>query len=554
MEWILPDQNLPFLEHLFSQSSVYNSDFFTDHSIDKLHSTTLLHDCTLAAEVVLKAIKDNKKIYIYGDYDVDGICATTILWRFIYFDLGYRNVFPYVPNRFVDGYGLNADSIQDIIDDGGKMIITVDCGVKDIELVAEFSEEIDFVITDHHSLRPLSEAQSDDYKISRDSIYSSRARAVVHPQLEDYPFPNICGAVVAWKLARGMSEQIGNPKLSEKYLQFAAIGTVGDIMPLINENRSIVSLGLNLINSTEFAGINALLLVSGVQKGKVNAETIGFSIGPRLNASGRLDSAMTAVKLLCTNSSDYAMTLAEELDSLNADRQNLTRKYMSLAEKEYLSNDSLFLPIIVGEDWPEGIVGLIAGRLTEKYYKPFIIGSRNGDTIKASARSIEELNITEALNSHSTLLEKFGGHAQAAGMTFDASNLSSFLEKLNNHVSDIFGGKSPLKTLRIDALSELRALDFSTIRTIEVLEPFGNSNKKPTIALMGIKFDSISTMGKDKQHFRAKFKNIEFVQFNFEKLPNLSTLYDVAGFPEIDTWNGREKISFKIRDIRESLS
>ncbi len=552
MEWILPDQKLPFLQHILAGSDVYNSEFFSDHSVEKLYPTALLHDCNLAAKEILNAISKNKKIYIYGDYDVDGICATTILWRFIYYDLEYKNVFPFVPNRFVDGYGLNPDSIQHIIDEGGELIITVDCGVKDIELVAEYSTQIDFIITDHHTLRPLSEKQSDDFTISREAIYSSKALAVVHPQLEDYPFKDICGAVVSWKLMRAIAEQMGKPELSEKYLQFAAIGTVGDIMPLVNENRTIVTLGLKMINNSQFAGINALLTVAAVPRGKVNAETLGYSIGPRLNASGRLDNAMVAVKLLSTNSPEFAETLAEQLDKLNSERQALTKKYLEIAEKEYLANESLFVPIIVGDDWPEGIVGLIAGRLTEKFYKPFIVGSRNGENIKASARSIKELNITEALNEHSTLLDKFGGHAQAAGMSLRASNLEGFLLNLNNYVSGVFQSKMPLRSLKIDALGDTDVFSFETIRNLEQLEPFGNSNQKPVIAILGIKFDSVSRMGKDNQHFRAKSGRIEFVQFNYEELPDSSTLYDVAGFAEIDSWNGRDKISFKVRHIRKS--
>jgi single-stranded-DNA-specific exonuclease len=553
MEWIFPEQTKPLIDHLLSKSKVFGTPFFDNHSIDKLHPNTLLHDCSLAADVILEAIKNKKKIVIYGDYDVDGICATTTMWRFIYYDLGYQNVIPHVPNRFVEGYGLNPESIQKIVDEGGELIVTVDCGVKDIELVAEFSDRVDFVITDHHSPRPLTEPKSDIYKVSRENIYSSKAKAVVHPQLEEYPFKDICGAAVAWKLVRAMSEKIGNPELSEKYLQYAAIGTVGDIMPLIDENRSVVALGLKLINKSQIPGIEALLRVSSVAKGSVNSETLGYTLGPRLNASGRLDNAMIAVKLLSTNSKEYAFTLAEELDRLNAERQTLTKKYMSLAEQEYLKNPDTFVPIIVGEDWPEGIVGLIAGKLTEKYYKPFIIGSINGNTIKASARSIEEINITEVLNEHSTLLERFGGHAQAAGMSFETSKLDDLRVALNIYTKVLLNDSMPIRRLKIDAITSPDELDKETIKQMSVLEPFGNQNKKPLIALRSIPASTISKMGKDGKHCKFLYKGIEFVYFNFDKLPNDKTLYDIAGYVSVDTWNGKEKISFQVKYIREAL-
>jgi single-stranded-DNA-specific exonuclease len=552
MEWIFPEQKQSLIDHLLSESKVFGTPFFTDHNIDKLHSTALLHDCKLAAEVILGAVKDNKKIYIYGDYDVDGICATTTLWRFIYYDLDYKNVVPHVPNRFVDGYGLNPESIQKIIDEGGQLIVTVDCGVKDIELVAEYSDKVDFVITDHHSPRPLTEPKSDLYKVSRENIYSSKAKAVVHPQLEGYPFKDICGAAVAWKLVRAMSEIIGTPQLAEKYLQYAAIGTVGDIMPLVDENRSIVALGLKLINKTQIPGIEALLRVSGVMKGSVNSETLGYTLGPRLNASGRLDNAMIAVKLLSTNSIEYAFSLAQELDNLNSDRQSLTKKYMAIAEQEYLKDPEVFVPIIAGEEWPEGIVGLIAGKLTEKYYKPFIIGSINGDTIKASARSIEEINITNVLNEHSTLLERFGGHAQAAGMTFRASKLDDLRIAVNIYTKVLMNDSMPTRKLKIDAVATPEELDKDTIRSISQLEPFGNQNRKPIIALLNVPASSISKMGKEGKHCKFMHMGIEFVYFNFDTLPDNGKLYDIAGFVSLDTWNGREKISFQVKYIKES--
>lgn len=552
MKWIFPEQKLSLVEHLLSRSTVYNTPYFKDHSFEKLHSTTLLHDCTLAAEVILKAIENKQKIYIYGDYDVDGICATTTLWRFLYHELGYLNVVPHIPNRFVDGYGLNSESIEKIIGEGGQLIITVDCGVKDIELVAEYADKIDFVITDHHSPRPLSDAKSDDHVVSRETIYSSKAKAVVHPQLENYPFRDICGAVVAWKLVQAIVLKLGKPELAEKYIQFAAIGTVGDIMPLIDENRSIVALGLELINKSDIPGITALLQVSAIEKGKVTAESIGYTIGPRLNASGRLDSAMLAVKLLSTNSNEYARTLATDLDNLNVERQSLTKKYLAIAEEHYKNEKDRYIAVIVGDEWPEGIVGLIAGRLTEKYYKPFIVGSRNGDTIKASARSIEEINIVDILNQHSTLFEKFGGHSQAAGMTFKASNLDNVKQELDNTAMGLLNASMPLRTLNIDGLATPSELSIENVERLQDLEPFGNQNRKPLIALTNVVIDSINILGKEGKHCKFVKGGVEFIYFNFDALPAVGIEHDIAGFADIDTWNNRKKVSFKVRYIRES--
>jgi len=567
MKWIFPEQNnTPLLPWLYKQRNIVDKKKFSNPSFDDLHDPFLMHDMDKAVSAIKDAIKNNKKIFIHGDFDVDGITATSIMWTFLYKELN-ANALPYIPNRFTEGYGLSEESIDAIIAEGGNLIITVDCGVKDIELVARYSDRISFIITDHHTIRSFNETDNIDHtkKVDNFSI-SSKALAVVHPQLnKDYPFKEICGAVVSWKVCSALNNSLGTGVNMQKYLSLAALGTVCDVMPLVNENRVIVKLGLSEIRNGDNLGLNALINIAKANKKSIESYHLGYILGPRLNASGRLGSAMDGVRLLTTNSSTFADELAVKLENLNMQRRELTVKYMQIAD-ELISkmNPDNKMHVVVGDEWPEGILGLIAGKLTEKYRKPVIIGSRKEDFIKASARSTENFNIAEALKSSEEFLLRHGGHAQAAGLSLNSQNQQSFTDFITNYANKLISDHDTEKTFSIDAIANISEIDSDLIGQLNDLGPFGYMNQQPLIALRSALVKNHISMGKDKSHLKLFLvdndnNSIECVgfgmmeRFNSEILNDKSRSsapLDIAGYLEINEWNGNQTVSLRIQEFR----
>lgn len=403
MKWILPKKtDSDVFEQLLNSRTIQDKEKYFNPSLKHLYDPFLMSGMNAAVSTISKALKDKRKIFIHGDFDVDGISATSILWQFLYRDLN-ADVIPYVPNRFTEGYGLSDESIKAIIEQGGDLIITVDCGVKDIELVSKYSNKISFIITDHHTIREYdSNNLVENSKKIGNLIVSSKAKAVVHPQLGDYPFTEICGATVAWKLCSALNISLNTGIDIYKYLDLTCLGTICDVMPLIDENRIIVKYGLDRLRKTQNIGLKTMIEYLKLEPQSIDTYHIGFMIGPRLNASGRMQSAMDAVRLLTTQDNKFALEIVKKLDGLNTERQTLTQKYFELAEEQLKDNLDKKLLFVYGEEWPEGILGLIAGKLTEKYCRPAIAASINGEKVKGSARSIEEFHIANNLKSISS--------------------------------------------------------------------------------------------------------------------------------------------------------
>jgi len=559
MKWQFPEQkDKNFVDQIYSTRKITGDRSYFFPKIEDLESPLLIHDAEKAAKVVIKAIKDKQKIYIHGDFDVDGITATSIMWNYLYRDLE-ANALPHIPNRFTDGYGLNEETIEKIIEEGGNLIISVDCGVKDIELVDKYADKIDFIITDHHTIR--SKEKGVKVKGSKkvgEYIISSRAKAVVHPKLSK-SFNEYCGAGVSWKLCSAINELSDKKVDINKYLDLVALGTVCDIMPLVDQNRSIVKLGLERMRKTENIGLKSLLELAGVSLSSVNEYSLGYVIGPRLNASGRLESALDAVRLLTTTSKKFALELAEKLNSLNLQRQSLTKEYLAIAEKDLLEQGEKKIYFLYGKEWPEGIVGLISGRLTEKYNRPTIVGSLLEDgNIKASARSIEGFHISNALKETEQHLIRYGGHAQAAGLTLNSDKVEVFRELLSSIADKLILTEQLERTINIDAIAEKEDINIENITKLLSLAPFGNSNPMPQIALLAVDIADFKTMGKDSTHIKIDFPEFGFeaVGFNlakeFDKLDN--TLLDLAGNLEFNTWNNKQKPVFKINYWKVSES
>ncbi|MFS8130421.1 MAG: single-stranded-DNA-specific exonuclease RecJ [Candidatus Dojkabacteria bacterium] len=557
MKWHLPEQkDKNFVDFIYSTRKITGDRVYFYPKVEDLESPLLIHDAVKAARVIIKAIKDKQKIYIHGDFDVDGITATSIMWNYFYRELG-ANVLPHIPNRFTDGYGLNEETIEKIIEEGGDLIISVDCGVKDIELVDKYADKIDFIITDHHTIRVVGdELRVKGSKKAGEYLISSRAKAVVHPKLSK-GFSEYCGAGVSWKLCCAVNELNDKKVDMTQYLDLVALGTVCDIMPLIEQNRIIVKLGLERMRKTGNVGLKSLLEQATVLLSSVTEYTLGFVIGPRLNASGRLESALDAVRLLTTTSEKFSKEIAEKLNELNLQRQSLTKEYLAIAEKDLLEQGEKKIYFLYGKEWPEGIVGLISGRLTEKYNRPTIVGSLLEDgNIKASARSIEGFHMSNALKDADKYLIRYGGHAQAAGLTLSKKNFEKFMKSLSSIADKLILDDQLEKTINIDAVAEYDDINIENITKLLSLSPFGNANPMPQIALLKVDVSDYKTMGKDSTHIKIQFPEYGFeaVGFNlakeFDKLDE--PLLDLAGNLEINTWNGKKTPVFKINHWRLS--
>ncbi|MCA9380721.1 single-stranded-DNA-specific exonuclease RecJ [Candidatus Dojkabacteria bacterium] len=558
MKWVLPDEkpgdSESLLDFILKQRGIENKKSFLYPTLDQLHDPFLMWGMKKVAEAILDAIEKKKKIVIHGDFDVDGVTATSIMWDFLYRKLG-ADVIPFIPDRFEDGYGLSDSSMAKIKELNADLIITVDCGIKDIEIVKKYHKDFDFIITDHHTILKDDKKNADVETVGQHSI-SKYAKAVTHPGLdESYPFNGICGAVVSWKVCTAVNALLKNKFDMTEYLPLAALGTVCDIMPLIDENRAIVSEGLKLMSKTNNYGLKALMKISGVNPAQVQTYHLGFALGPRINAAGRIGHALDAVRMLTTHSGEQAQKLAHKLDSLNKERQDLTQTYVDLALSQVDEKNKVHF--IYGDDWPEGILGLIAGKLTQMFYRPVLVASRNGDIMKGSARSIEAYNISLALKDLEENLTRYGGHAQAAGFSLNYSALPKFKKALETHANKTLKNETLEPILFIDAEIDESHLSIPLIEEVNSLEPFGEANPEPMV-LFQVK-DTLQTQlfGSENQHIKAFLNSstpLELIAFNksgeFNKILSSNEELDIVGHIGINEWNGNKKLQLKIKDIR----
>jgi len=530
-------------------------DKFFNISRNDIYHGSKLYGTKKASEFLLKAIQDKKKIIIYGDYDVDGVTATSILFDFLYRDLG-ADVIPFIPNRFDDGYGLNVDVLDDFVSKKIDIVITVDCGIRDKDLVETYSKKgINFIITDHHS--PATD-QHDKY------ILPDKAVAIVHPNLGKYPFPKIAGATVSWKLVEVLSKlalEVGflKEKINiDKYLDQVALATVCDIMPLQDENRAIVHFGLKQFAKSKNIGLLALTKYLNIDLDEIESYHLGFTIGPRINASGRIKHALTSVRLLTTQDAKNAEKIVLELDRLNTYRRKIT---IELVEEVELKLKRLKkIPKLIfayGNDWPEGIVGLIAGKLTEKYSRPVLIGSLKDNVVKGSARSVKDFNITEAISKFDSLLDRYGGHKLAAGFSLSDQNIEEFKTQLQKLAEQELSDDDLIPTVKVEANLPIELLNFDFINKLTKLKPFGYGNKRPIFLLENYKILQLRVIGKEKTHLKLQVskveKKIDVIGFNqADKIAQLSTgtHIDMVGYLDINIWNGNKTIQFNLKDLK----
>lgn len=531
-----------------------NVDMYLNGTLDRLHDPMMMKDMDKAVSVIASSIRDNKHIRIIGDYDIDGICSIYILFKGLKIcgaDVDYE-----VPDRITDGYGINENLIKQAYEAGVEVIITCDNGIAAASQI-DYANELGMtvVITDHHDV-PYEETDNGRRYII------PKAAAVVDPKQNDcrYPFKMLCGAGIAYKFIDCMVKefQTGDSVMPE-LLQFAAIATVGDIVDLLDENRIIVKEGLKLIANTENYGLNALMAVTGVSRESINAYHIGFVLGPCLNASGRLDSAKRALKMLVTDDRAEAERHAGELKDLNEERKKLTSeavdKAVDMVENSSLKDDKvlvIFLP-----DCHESIAGIVAGRIREKYYKPVIVLTRGEQEAKGSARSIESYNMFEKLSECKDLFTRFGGHPMAAGLSLPEENIPEFRRRINEHCN--LSEEDLTETVWIDVPMPLEYINEKLILELGGLEPFGKANPKPVFADKNISIQNIRAIGKDKQYTRmtiAKDSGIVIDAVGFFPCTELETVYNKNGrisctyYPEINEFRDKKQIQVCVTGYR----
>ncbi len=471
---------------------------------------------------IKKAIKNSEPIIVYGDYDADGICGTAIIWEALH-GLGAK-VMPFIPSREKEGYGLSVEGIKDL---DARLIITVDNGIVAHEVVDYANKKgIDVIILDHHE-KPKK---------------LPKAYAIVHTT-------KLCASGIAYFFAREMLKQVQHDTI-----ELAAIATVTDMMPLVGINRSIVKFGLESLNKTKRVGLKSIFETAGIEK--VGVYEIGFMVGPRLNASGRIESALTALRLLCTHNKERAKELAQSLNSTNEDRQTMTSE-MTLHAKGQTKIDGKII-VTVHDSYHQGVIGLIAGKLVEQYYLPAIVIAKGETVSKASARSISGFNIIEAIRKSDNLLINAGGHPMAAGFSIETSNITKFKLQILEYANKMITDEMLEKKLKIDMSLDLKQINMDLYNQISKLEPYGNGNPEPVFSAEAI-VDSIRTVGTDGKHLKftchpelvsgSSFGAIAFNQGElFLKIrtgDKISFAYSLA----LDTYNGGNKLQLKIKDI-----
>lgn len=535
-----------------------------------LHSPKTMKDVVFAVDIIKRKIQENKKIRIIGDYDVDGIISVFILYTAL--KKCGANVDYEIPDRIKDGYGINENIVKAAYDEGVDTIITCDNGISAIDQI-QYAKDLGLtvIVTDHHDVPFIEE---DGVR----TFLSSQADAIINPkQIEcEYKFKSICGAGVAFKLMEALYEEIGMDKEEcYKLIEFVAIATVCDVVDLIDENRIFVKNGLEMLNNSKNIGINALKKACGLEDKEITAYHLGFVIGPCLNASGRLDSAKKGLELLLMEDDEEAKNLAQEIVDLNDARKNMTKegvdRAINIIDSTDINNDKILVVYI--PDIHESLAGIVAGRVKEKYNKPTIILTKSEEGVKGSARSIEEYNMFEGLLACKELLDKFGGHPMAAGLSLQEDKVDELRKALNNKCE--LTDEDLTRKIMIDSSLPLEYLNLHLIEELNVLEPFGKGNSKPVFGVRDAKITKAMLLGKDKNVLKLKLltnNNITIDAMIFNDLENfeskiiekygneeLDNLYnksnnnipmDFTFYPSINEWNGNKSIQIVVNGIR----
>lgn len=517
-------------------------DVFINPTRNDFHNPFLMPDMEIAVNRILRAISEKEDILIYGDYDADGITSTTVLKKFL--EERGMQVSTYIPNRLDEGYGLNKDAIKKIYEDGKRLMITVDCGISAIEEI-EFANSlgIETIITDHHEPAEI----------------LPNALAVVDAKRKDneYPFNQLAGVGVVFKLIQAISIKLNlEEKEYLKYLDIVCIGTISDIVPLINENRVIAKLGLKLVAQTRNVGLKALIDTIGFKE--LDSNSISFGIAPRINACGRMGNEQVALELFLNDDYSEAKILANKLNEYNTERQAIEKKIFDEVIKQIENSEKEKSCIVVGaEGWHHGIIGIVASKVTEMYFKPSILICFEDGEGKGSGRSIPGFDLHQALMECKESLKKFGGHSMAVGVTVDEAQFEKFKQKIEEYAKECKIDEI-IPIINIDSEVDLKDINIESVKSLKVLEPYGEANKMPLFLLKGLKINSIRSLS-DGKHLKLTLRDdnymINAIGFNMGDLSEkflLDDKVDIVGNFDVNSYNGMESIQIILKDIRKS--
>ena len=529
-------------EDVLKNRGVSDMDEYLKPSAKAFYDPFLMKDMDKAVERIKTAVSNNEKICIYGDYDVDGICAVSILSR--YFKSINANHTHYIPSRSSEGYGLNKAAIQKIKDDGAKLIVTVDCGItatREVEFCKELN--LDIIITDHHQVPEI----------------IPEATAVVNPHRKDceYPYLELCGAGIAFKIVQALSKKAVYELYP--YLEIASIATIADIVELTGENRAIVKYGFYSIKKNGFiAGIESLIKISGLDKEKLNSYSVGFMIAPRINASGRLSEAEKGLSLMLSDDRTFTDEISSVLNDINIERRKIEHE-IYLQVKGKIESDKTYdkdkVLVIEGENWHEGVIGIVASKISEYYYKPCIIISVNDGIGKGSARSIDSYNLFEEIKKVSYLLEKFGGHSQAAGLSIKIENIQKLRLELNLNAETVLSSEDMIPVFKADGVLSEKNLNLTLAQKLDAMEPLGLKNRKALFIMQNAEIKNVRQIGHDGSHISGYVGDDRFIGFNLSCLvedlkDNADKKIDILFSPEENFYKGYTNLQLNIKDYK----
>lgn len=542
--WFLLEENveLTLNQKLLNSRNIKNEENFFNPKIEYMNDPFSMKNMKKSVDRIKKAINEKQKICIFGDYDVDGICATSLLY--LYFKLiGYK-VDYYIPNRLEEGYGLNSDAIKKLINKKIELLITVDCGISAVKEVDLACEYMDVIITDHHECPET----------------LPNAFSILNPKQKNcmYEFKELCGAAIALKLIQALDYNLFI-KNKKELMPIAALATVCDVVPLKDENRIIVKKGLEYIITTKNNGIKALIEVCDVDFESLKSYHFGFVLGPRINAGGRMGFSNHGVELFINENYENCLDIAKFLNQENLKRQEIQQRMqeeaIEIIEKntEFQNNKVL---VLSNKNWHHGIVGIVSSKITEKYYKPSILLCEEADIARGSARSIEGFDLYKALNNNKEFLEKFGGHNQAAGLSLKLKNISDFSKKINRYADEVLDQEDLKEIVNADILLNKEEISFELMEFIGKFEPFGFKNPNFKFLIKNMCIKKIFLMGKNKDHVKLILdNNLEAIAFykpeiaaNFKE----NTYVDIVCSLSKNSFLNKENIQLQIKDIRKS--
>ncbi len=567
--WLVNKTNQEFLDYLAKKTSIstalaqilINRGFkdeksikdFLSPSLNNLHDPFLMPDMKKAVERIKTALKNNETVLVHGDYDADGITATALLVSCLR-KLGLETLY-YIPDRITEGYGLNEKGILKTQELGINLLITVDCGISsEKETAMAVSMGIDVIITDHHE-PPITHSNS-----SKQNKLPA-ATAVVNPHRADseYPFKHLAGVGVAYKLVQAL---LSNSEFSEEdsanFLSIVALGTIADSVPLIGENRILTAHGLKAFKKdSSVPWMNALIETGGIGNREIYSDLLSFTIIPRINAVGRLGDSSEVVELFLTADTVKAKRIAGFLDDQNKKRkkveENVFKSALAMIDKDNIENAI----VLFSDEWHPGVLGIVASRLVEMFYRPVFLFSVKGDVSKGSSRSVPPFNIFKGITECSELFIAYGGHSQAAGIKLKTDKLSDFREKINSVIENTLNKDDIVPIIEIDAGIELFKVTPNLLREIRLLEPFGKSNQKPVFGAKGVTVIDPRVVGNNHLKMKSKQKSVILDTIGFCMADSMETIessytLDIAFVPRLNEWNGHSSLQLNLKALRPS--